>query len=920
MRLLICTLVLMGIVSTASGQCPNGDSLLKRIRVIQNKDTVEQIKELLSYEKKLANYSCSQDSFYTTLLLRISTLYYMVFDFANAIQYSKRAIQIINSNINSPAIRKNDIVRCYYYLTIFYDSLNLAQLKSKAADSCIFYEKKIGLEFRYTCFLMAYKVKDLFFKGEYNLCADYAALGEVLAYKYYPASDRMAQIIFFIAYHANSLNLLKRFAESEAFLQSQKEQFLESRNKEYISVIYNFLGYVSKVKGENQKAIDNFKKAFEFDVRTENKYVTSEALCQLGIMYADRLNEVKTGLLYFHKATKYAKGYDSFYVLGTMAKTFADEKMFDSAYYYFQHAFNSIKPGINENDLLLHLNEYVYTNSVEYVVNTVLDKGDTYLQEYGINHNKGNLEKALNVYKVADKLLNSIKAEQTEVKSRLFWRSYTRRLYEHAIEASYLEKNVDQAFYFFEKSRAVVLNDQLQEQQWMHSNEFLKLAQTRKKILLQNAAMAITPKDSQKLIEMQEEQYESKKELAKMEALIKDRYTMYYQGIIDSGFIRLRELKERLTKGNQSMLEIFSGDSAVYALFITDKSVSFNKIEKSQFEKKVKSYTAYISNFDLLNGDFAGFKKVSNELFDLIFQGKSPKPGRIVISPDAQYFPFESLISNKNSITPIYLLNEHAISYTYSARYLMIDFISDSTRVSGDFMGLAPLHYSFNKQLSALKGSNTSLEKIGSYFDGSVYKVGGQATKTNFQQQFTDYKIVQLYTHSADSSNNNEPVIYFADSALYLSELIPERKPATQLIVLSACETGKGEFYKGEGVFSFNRGFAAIGVPSAVTNLWAVDSKSTYELTEIFYKYLSKGLPLDIALQKAKLEFINSAGGENRLPYYWAAPILVGKTDPIVLDKPFAWKYLFAGIGLAGIIFFGWKKIKNRSSLAQLRV
>ena len=122
--------------------------------------------------------------------------------------------------------------------------------------------------------------------------------------------------------------------------------------------------------------------------------------------------------------------------------------------------------------------------------------------------------------------------------------------------------------------------------------------------------------------------------------------------------------------------------------------------------------------------------------------------------------------------------------------------------------------------------------------------------------QFSQYRIIQLYTHASDSSINNEPVIYFADSALYLSDLISEHKSHTQLIVLSACETGIGKIYQGEGVFSFNRGFAALGIPAAITNLWSVDNTSTYLLTELFYKWLAKGLPTDVELQKAKLDFL----------------------------------------------------------------
>jgi CHAT domain-containing protein len=126
-----------------------------------------------------------------------------------------------------------------------------------------------------------------------------------------------------------------------------------------------------------------------------------------------------------------------------------------------------------------------------------------------------------------------------------------------------------------------------------------------------------------------------------------------------------------------------------------------------------------------------------------------------------------------------------------------------------------------------------------------------------------------------------------------MSELTQESRPSTKLAVISACKTGIGKLYQGEGVFSFNRAFASIGIPSSVINLWSVDSKSTYQLTELFYKYLAKGMTTDLALQSAKLEFIKSSGKEQTLPYYWAAVILVGKSDAIMSETPFPWKPIF---------------------------
>jgi len=228
-----------------------------------------------------------------------------------------------------------------------------------------------------------------------------------------------------------------------------------------------------------------------------------------------------------------------------------------------------------------------------------------------------------------------------------------------------------------------------------------------------------------------------------------------------------------------------------------------------------------------------------------------------------------------------------------------------------NFLGMAPVHYSTNS-LGALLGSDLSLNEVGSYFTRNLNLIASDASKNNFEKQFSKYQIIQLYTHASDNSNNGEPVIYFADSALYLSDLIPENKPKTRLIVLSACETGNGKLYQGEGVFSFNRGFASMGIPTSITNLWSVDDQSTYRITELFYKYLSEGMPIDIALQKAKLEFIQLSSKENKLPYYWAATILAGKSDAIVYDKINPWKDLGVIAVLLGISLFVWRKWGKR--------
>jgi len=320
-------------------------------------------------------------------------------------------------------------------------------------------------------------------------------------------------------------------------------------------------------------------------------------------------------------------------------------------------------------------------------------------------------------------------------------------------------------------------------------------------------------------------------------------------------------------------------------MVISPNKVSLERISKEHFDQAVSQFVSYVSDYERLNKNFREFVNLSNQLYQLIFEHHDLASGRLIVSFDGHYFPVEALVTKKG-MPPSYIIQNHAVSYTHSARLLMIDFGKVSGRGMKDFLGLAPVNFQSKFNMPALLGSETSLQVIRSNFQNTNCLAFQAASKNSFLQNFPAYQIIQLYTHASDSGNAGEPEIYFADSVLRLSELLSEKKPFAKLIVLSACETGTGQLYKGEGVFSFNRGFAALGIPSSVSNLWSVDNVSTYQLTELFYKYMGRGLPIDEALQKAKLEFMEKFSREKSLPYYWAATILAGKTDAIDLRKP----------------------------------
>lgn len=76
----------------------------------------------------------------------------------------------------------------------------------------------------------------------------------------------------------------------------------------------------------------------------------------------------------------------------------------------------------------------------------------------------------------------------------------------------------------------------------------------------------------------------------------------------------------------------------------------------------------------------------------------------------------------------------------------------------------------------------------------------------------------------------------------------------------------------------------------------------------------------DLALQSAKLEFIRNSGKAESTPFFWAAAILVGKTDTILMEKAFPWKNLIIVVVVAGLFFFQffyWKKRREKNPFVQ---
>jgi CHAT domain-containing protein len=94
----------------------------------------------------------------------------------------------------------------------------------------------------------------------------------------------------------------------------------------------------------------------------------------------------------------------------------------------------------------------------------------------------------------------------------------------------------------------------------------------------------------------------------------------------------------------------------------------------------------------------------------------------------------------------------------------------------------------------------------------------------------------------------------------------------TELVVLSACETGLGEIKGSEGVFGLQRAFMAAGANYIIMSLWKVPDKETSEFMTKFYEGLFAGQTIPEAFNTTREYMKNKYRNE---PYKWAAFVLV---------------------------------------------
>ncbi|WP_108803547.1 CHAT domain-containing tetratricopeptide repeat protein [Aquimarina sp. Aq107] len=507
-------------------------------------------------------------------------------------------------------------------------------------------------------------------------------------------------------------------------------------------------------------------------------------------------------------------------------------------------------------------------------------------------------EEAIRTAHASDQLVDLLLKENISTRSKLLWRSLASEIYIMGLEACLQLKKNEDSYYFMEKSKALLLLQEITKDKTALSPSILEKEKKLKDVIV-GLRSKLRLLDQNSSDSIQKVLLSKQARLKKIRDSLAPIYPTYFThfSIPEITPLSKLELSPNEVIIEYNMAERIAGViPEAYGMFITKNKKEIFKIENvNRLQKEIYRLRELLNKPFTTSLDISEYSELAYSLYNSLIPKNLQKHlvnNKVTFIPDyiLNYIPFEALITNPKKGT--YLIQQTEINYAYS-----LSFSKENAKIDrkpkNDYLGIAPI--TFSNILTSLPNSKKELVNAKHYYSGDLL-LNEKATIQNFKKVANQYKILHLATH-ADASDSLTPWIAFQREKLTELQLSTIDNQS-ELVVLSACNTSLGKINTGEGVFSLARGFFKSGANTVIPTLWNTNDKATATITSDFYKNLSKGQTKSAALRTAKLNYLNNNTDAEASPHYWASLVLIGDSGTLL---PQSNNLLFLWIGL-GII------------------
>ena len=376
-------------------------------------------------------------------------------------------------------------------------------------------------------------------------------------------------------------------------------------------------------------------------------------------------------------------------------------------------------------------------------------------------------------------------------------------------------------------------------------------------------------------------------------------YPQYYSIKYEETALNIPGLQEELAGTNRAIVSYYIDDEGGHAFYISTDRLEYAPFDWSDEQS---DWIASFGEGEFMSTANSFDSEASRQLFDLTLAPfiefmDADEVHRLMISPHAElcYLPFDLLKMPGQNGTDLWLVEKFAISYTPSVQ--LLNSVRQNRSYDVAYAGFAPVYdddesaegmFALRNDIAPLPATAYEIQQSSELFDGMA-ALRQDATVDAFQEVAGEARIIHLATHATvypEAPLDSYLHFYASDATgvvdrkYSMFEIYRTHIPA-DLVILSACQTGQGDLRSGEGPMSLARAFQYAGSRSVVMNQWPANDRSSKSITVKFLENVADGDPKDVALQKAKVEYINSVDPLRAHPYFWAGLSLYGESEPL---------------------------------------